>query len=118
MKILVRLKSTATPQGFVSASYIGDLIQEDTHGNLKIENTCCLYEIPVPTKTGGVEIKVTYYSSFALSNGVFDLRPDDVQGTREVSEDDELLGGYREALNGLEKHKVQARSGLIMGDKN
>jgi len=119
MKVLVQLKPSSAFQGFVSTSYIGELIEGSPIPDDKIhlERVCCLYEVPVPTKSG-IEIKTTFYSSYIVSNSILELSRSEVLFSRGITEGDEILVGYEEAMKALEMQKVKTRSGLILEKGN
>lgn len=94
MQLLVQLKHS--PAMFVSTSYVGELISEAS-GKVQLFKVCVIHEMLFQSKEGQVDIRMTFYTSNLLSNGITVFNADEVMLTREVVDDDGLLKGCEEA---------------------
>ncbi len=94
MQVLVQLKRS--PQMFVSTSYVGEMTK-DEDGFIELSKVCVVHEMLFQSKEGQVDIRMTFYTSNLLSNGSVRFQYENINLTRELADDDDLLKGCNES---------------------
>lgn len=102
---LMQLKNAAASPGFLTTKYLGEVVKEKG-GIIEIKNACIVYEAINQDRFGNMDIATKYFTSSGITNGILKLKEEDISVSREVSEDDEFLSGYREALERFRLSKL------------
>lgn len=103
MQFLVQTKSTSPI--FVSTSYVGELVKREG-GIIELAKVCTVHEMMFQSKTGDMDVKMTFFTSNLLSNGIVQFKEEDLKLTREVADDDLLLDGCKEAHEAFRSSKA------------
>jgi hypothetical protein len=104
MTVFIQLKAKSAFQGFVSTSYIGDLVTEDDL-RLTLSKVCAVYEVLSQDKNG-THIQMKYCTNSAISNGEVEFNKEDILFHREVDPKDEVLKGYEDSFTQFRMSKI------------
>lgn len=105
MTVLLQLRAKSAFQGFVSTSYIGNIVAEDDK-SVTIEKACAVYEMLNSDKRGDVTLVIKYYTNSIITNGKLIFQKEDFLMRREIAEEDEILDGYHSAVEAFRLDKV------------
>lgn len=105
MLSLIQFKSKSTFQGFVSTSYIGQVVSDDGK-KIKLEKVCAVYEMLNADKRGDVQLVIKFYTNSILSNGSPEIKEEDILMRRAIAEDEEILDGYNSAFEAFRLDKI------------
>lgn len=111
MFMLLQMKAGKSFQGFVSSSYLGEVVPSTNTSNpkLMLEKVCVIYEVLSQSKKGEqvvMDIMTKFYTNSLVTNGILTFDKEDVLFSRAVDEGDELLTGYRDAIEAMRLHKI------------
>ena len=105
MPVLLQMRPKSAFSGFVSTSYIGNVVSEDEK-QITIDKACAVYEMLNADKRGEVTLVIKYYTNSIITNGKLVFQKEDFFMRREIAEEDELLDGYHSAIEAFRLDKV------------